>query len=206
MFKDMQQHGRDCTLTTFNVLLQAADKAGNSHLALDLLQQMQQSGIRPTPTSYAAVIGACAAGEDSIATVEASRPYIVVCQTCLCWRSQEGAAVAELEGERQLTSFWCCLCAAAGMVTKANELLNFLETHNTPDFSTAPHVLMSLCDKCCKWASAYSTYEGVCALGVRPDNQAYTAIIEALWGAGSVVSCQLALRVFEEACKNGAFR
>jgi len=68
------------------------------------------------------------------------------------------------------------------------------------------HILVSMHGRCCDWESAYAVYDSFAATGVRLDAQTLGALIRALWGAGSVAGCVLALRVFEQACQLGVFK
>ena len=49
--------------STYMLLLRAAETNGKWELALQLLREMPQAGIRATPLAYGAAIGACAAGK-----------------------------------------------------------------------------------------------------------------------------------------------
>jgi pentatricopeptide repeat protein len=54
---------RSCerTPTTYTTLLRGAEAAGDWRFALDALDAMAESGLRPTPQAYTCAISACAA-------------------------------------------------------------------------------------------------------------------------------------------------
>jgi hypothetical protein len=61
-------------------------------------------------------------------------------------------------------------------------------------------------DSACDWAGAHAAFDDAAASGACPDRQAHGALIRALWCAGSVGACQLAVRAFDSACQLGVFR
>jgi hypothetical protein len=100
-------------------------------------------------------------------------------------------------------------CAAAGQLGIARDLT--AELQGPPGAgrpcTTAPApVLVAMHDRCCNWAAAHAVFDGFAASGVRPDVQTFGALISALWGAGSVAGCLLAVRAFEQACQLGVFK
>jgi hypothetical protein len=59
--QDMTARGCDRTHATFMALLHAAEGAGRSRIAVEVLEGMAAAGVRVTPQAYVAAVGACAA-------------------------------------------------------------------------------------------------------------------------------------------------
>lgn len=97
-------------------------------------------------------------------------------------------------------------CAAAGQMLAARRLLADMLSGSKAGLAAPARIIIGLQDKCADWAGAVATYQHLIASGVRPDCATTASVIEALWGAGSVSGCLLALQAFQGACTQGVFR
>lgn len=158
--------------------------------AQQLFKEMQQQGCQPTHTTFITLLQSAELhGQAQIAVALLEQMQSMSLRlTPQCYAAAIGA------------------CAAAGQLVTARKLLADMLASSKAGMAAPAHIIMQLQDKCCDWQGAYRTYLKLLASGVRPDSQTTATAIEALWGAGNVSSCLLALQVFEGACQQGVFR
>jgi hypothetical protein len=158
--------------------------------AQQLFNEMQQQGCQPTHTTFITLLQSAEAhGQAAVAVSLLEQMQALSLRlTPQCYAAAIGA------------------CASAGQLATARKLLGDMLASSKAGMAAPAHIIMQLQDKCCDWQGAYRTYQKLLASGVRPDSQTTASAIEALWGAGNVSSCLLALQVFEGACKQGVFR
>lgn len=155
-----------------------------------LFIEMQQQGCQPTHTTFITLLQSAEQhGQAHVAVSLLEQMQSMSLRlTPQCYAAAIGA------------------CAAAGQLATARKLLGDMLASSKAGMAAPAHIIMQLQDKCCDWQGAYRTYQKLLASGVRPDSQTTATAIEALWGAGNVSSCLLALQVFEGACQQGIFR
>jgi len=158
--------------------------------AQKLFDDMQQAGCQPTHTTFITLLQSAEAhGQAGIAVALLDQMQATSLRlTPQCYAAAIGA------------------CVAAGDLPTARKLLGSMLASSKAGMAAPAHIIMQLQDKCCDWQGAYRTYQKVLASGVRPDSQTTATAIEALWSAGNIPSCLLALQAFESACQQGVFR
>lgn len=158
--------------------------------AQQLFCEMQQQGCQPTHTTFITLLQSAELhGQAQMAVMLLEHMQNMSLRlTPQCYAAAIGA------------------CAGAGQLIIARKLLGDMLASSKAGMAAPAHIIMQLQDKCCDWQGAYRTYQKLLASGVRPDSQTTATAIEALWGAGNVGSCLLALQVFEGACQQGVFR
>jgi hypothetical protein len=155
-----------------------------------LFAEMRQQGCQPTHTTFIMLLQSAEAhGQAQVAAaLLAEMQAMQLCLTPQCYSAAIGA------------------CAAAGDLATARKLLLDMNSGNKAGMAAPAHIIIQNQDKCCDWAGAFGTYQKLIASNVRPDKQTTAIAIEALWGAGHVGSCLLALKVFHASCKQGLFK
>ncbi|WIA08874.1 hypothetical protein OEZ85_008295 [Tetradesmus obliquus] len=178
------------TVGTYNAVILAHCKLDQLSAAQQLFNEMQQQGCQPTHTTFITLLQSAESHSQAAAAVSLLEQMQVLSLrlTPQCYAAAIGA------------------CASAGQLATARKLLGDMLASSKAGMAAPAHIIMQLQDKCCDWQGAYRTYQKLLASGVRPDSQTTATAIEALWGAGNVSSCLLALQVFEGACKQGVFR
>eukprot|EP00878_Enallax_costatus_P032711 GHUV01035969.1.p1 GENE.GHUV01035969.1~~GHUV01035969.1.p1 ORF type:complete len:499 (+),score=173.80 GHUV01035969.1:230-1726(+) len=178
------------TVGTYNAVILAHCKMDQLSTAQQLFNEMQQQGCQPTHTTFITLLQSAEQhGQAQIAVSLLEQMQTMSLRlTPQCYAAAIGA------------------CAAAGQLVTARKLLADMLASSKAGMAAPAHIIMQLQDKCCDWQGAYRTYLKLLASGVRPDSQTTATAIEALWGAGNVSSCLLALQVFEGACQQGVFR
>eukprot|EP00879_Flechtneria_rotunda_P003046 GHRR01003266.1.p1 GENE.GHRR01003266.1~~GHRR01003266.1.p1 ORF type:complete len:686 (+),score=259.67 GHRR01003266.1:1502-3559(+) len=178
------------TVGTYNAVILAHCKLDQLGAAQQVFREMQQQGCQPTHTTFITLLQTAETrgqAEVAVSLVEQMQSMSLRL-TPQCYAAAIGA------------------CAAAGQLASARKLLSEMLASSKAGMAAPAHIIMGLQDKCCDWQGAFRTYQKLLASGVRPDNQTTATAIEALWSAGNIGSCLLALQVFEHACKQGVFR
>lgn len=158
--------------------------------AQQLFNEMHQQGCQPTHSTFIMLLQSAEShGQAHVAvTLLKQMQAMQLCLTPQCYAAAIGA------------------CAAAGQLTTARKLLSDMMSSSKAGMAAPAHIIIQLQDKCCDWAAAFGTYQKLIASNVRPDKQTTATAIEALWSAGHVGSCLLALKVFHASCKQGLFK
>ncbi|KAF8072806.1 jmj4 [Scenedesmus sp. PABB004] len=178
------------TVGTYNAVVLAHCKLEQPSSAQALFSEMPRAGCMPTHTTFITLLQSAEAhGQAAVAvSLLEQMSALSLRLTPQCYAAAIGA------------------CAAAGQLATARRLLGDMLASSKAGMAAPAHIIMQLQDRCADWVGAHRTYQKLLASGVRPDAQTTATAIEALWGAGSVASCLLALAAFEGACKAGVFR
>jgi hypothetical protein len=171
-------------------LLPAIARLDQLAAAQRLFNEMRTQGCQPTHTTFIMLLQSAEVhGQAAVAvTLLEEMQSMQLCLTPQCYSAAIGA------------------CAGAGQLSTARKLLADMTASNKAGMAAPAHIIIQNQDKCCDWGGAFATYQKLIASNVRPDKQTTATAIEALWGAGHVGSCLLALKVFHASCKQGLFK